>query len=233
MNLQYSAHPLFDAHVDTIGNDRAPVLIIDHFCSDADRLVSAAELAFARGSRLRAGFPGVVTAADGIFARSVVAHLMPMICKAFGVSGRIQSGGFDFQLMTSPPEALSPRQMKPHYDIADTDVVASVLFLCRPPYLGTSFYRHNATGFEVITPDRAAAYDQAVVFESDGASASGYMNGDSPDFTQIAHYSVVYNRMILFSAASLHSGSAVRDHGFSADPRKGRLTANLFLKFAR
>ena len=233
MSLPYSPHPLFKAQVDMIGRDRAPVLVVDHFCADADRLVDDAEAAFARGSRRREGFPGIVTAADQAFARSTVGHLMPMICKVFGVSGRVRSGGFDFQLMTVPPEELSPRQTKPHYDVADMDVVASVLFLCRSPYQGTAFYRHNATGFEVITPDRAVAYEKVQIAEGEGTPGGGYMNGDTLEFTQIAHYGAVYNRMILFSAASLHSGNAAPDHGFSSDPRKGRLTANLFLKFAR
>jgi hypothetical protein len=231
--MLYSRHPSFKARVDTIGRDRAPVLVVDNFCGEADGLIDAAETAFARASRRRDGFPGVVTTADQAFARSAVADLMPLICEAFGVSGRVQSGGFDFQIMTSPPEALSAAQTRPHYDVADMDVVASVLFLCRPPYLGTAFYRHNATGYEVISPDRAAAYEQSLAGESGRVPIGGYMNGTTPDYTQIADYGASYNRMILFSAASLHSGSAVRDHGFSSDPRAGRLTANLFLKFAR
>ncbi len=231
MTLVFAPDPLCEAHIEVIGRDRAPVLLIDNFCRDADRLVEAAELAFERGTRRRSGFPGIVAAADQAFARSAVAHLMPMLCKTFGVSGRIQNGGFDFQLMTSPPEDLSPAQTRPHYDVPDTDVIASVLFLCRPPFLGTSFYRHNASGFEVISPDRVMAYEAALGLE--GNVAAGYMTGSTSAFTQIANYSASFNRMILFSAASLHSGCAVRDHGFSPDPRKGRLTANLFLRFAK
>ena len=233
MDPRYSPHPLFNARVDTIGDDRAPVLIVDHFCSDPDGLVRDAELAFARTRRQRESFPGIVTAADEVYARQAVGHLMPMICRAFGVSGRIQTGGFDFQILTSPPEQLSPKQRRPHYDLADVDVVASVLFLCRPPFLGTAFYRHNPTGFEVITPDRVAVYGHAMGAPGGGAASGGYMSGDTAEFTQIANYDAVYNRMILFSAASLHSACAVRGHGFSSDPKTGRLTANLFLKFAK
>lgn len=233
MSNLFLPHPLFEARVDTIGQDKAPILIIDHFCSEPDHLVSAAESAFGRGSRRREGFPGIVTPADEAFARSAVTHLMPAIRKTFGVSGRIESGGFDFQLMTSPPTALSPRQMRPHYDVADTNVVASVLFLCHPPFLGTGFYRHNATGFEVITPDRVTAYDRAQSELDSGTPSGGYINGDTLEFTQIAYYTATFNRLILFSAASLHSGSALPEHGFSSEPRRGRLTANLFLKFAR
>ena len=250
MNLVYAPHPFFKAHVDVIGRDRAPVLVIDNFCSEPGRLVEAAELAFARETRRLAGFPGLVAAADQTFARSTVAHLMPILCKTFGVSGRVQNGGFDFQLMTSLPEDLSPAQMRPHYDVPDTDVIASVLFLCRPPFLGTAFYRHNASGFEVISPERVATYEAALALESIGAlegtgplegigalegngAKTGYMTGDTAEFTQIANYGASFNRMILFSAANLHSGCAVRDHGFSCDPKVGRLTANLFLKFAK
>ena len=231
--MLYKPHALFEARLEMIGNDRAPVLVIDNFCSDPDSLVMAAEDAFARGNRQRASFPGIVTAADEGFARSSLAFLMPTLCSAFDVSGRVQNGGFDFQLITSRPEDLSPRQTKPHYDVADMDVIASVLFLCRPPFLGTSFYRHDATGFEVITPDRVSAFEQAIASEAETSRAQGYLKGDSPGFTEIAHFGVAYNRMILFSAASLHAGTAVPAHGFSAAPREGRLTANLFLKFAR
>ncbi len=232
MGLLFAPHPQFKARVDTIGRDRAPVLVIDQFCADAEALVEAAESAFGRGRRDRASFPGIVFPGDQGFARGAVAHLMPLLCKVFGVSGRIQTGGFDFQLMTSSPDELSPRQKRPHIDVSDLNVVASVLFLCRPPYQGTAFYRHNDTGFEVISPDRARAYEAVQLALDARKSDSGYMNGDTADFTEIARYDAAFNRLILFSAASLHSGTATADQRFSADPRRGRLTANLFLRFA-
>ena len=232
MSLLFAPHPQLQARVDVIGRAKAPVLVVDQLVADPDALVAEAELTFSRGRRDRASFPGIVTAGDQTFARSMVGHLMPMLCKVFGVSGRVQTGGFDFQLMTSPPDTLSPRQTRPHFDVTDLRVVASVLFLCRPPYLGTAFYRHNATGFEVISPGRAIAYEAIQTELDERHSPRGYMNGDTPDFTEIARYEVAYNRMILFSAASLHSGLAAADQGLSADPREGRLTANLFLKFA-
>lgn len=128
----YSPHPLFATRTDIIGRDQAPVLIIDNFCNDADFLVNSAVKAFTKESRHRDGFPGIVSSADETFARSAIRHLMPMICQSFGVSGKILSGGFDYQIMTCPPSELSPRQTKPHYDVADMDVLASVLYLCHP-----------------------------------------------------------------------------------------------------
>ncbi len=233
MGLLFAPHPQIQARVDTIGRDRAPVLVIDQLCADPDGLVTAAEQAFAAGRRPRASFPGIVTPGDPAFAQSLIAYLMPTLCKVFGVSRRVQTGGFDFQLMTSAPEDLSPRQARPHFDVPDLDVVASVLFLCRPPYRGTAFYRHNPTEFEVISPDRARAYEEVQKALDARGSDGRYMNGDTVDFSEIARYDVAFNRMILFSAASLHSGTAEADQIFSEDPKCGRLTANLFLKFEK
>jgi len=231
MSAKFKPHPAQSVRVDAIGQDRAPVLVIDNFAADPDSLIEMAEAAFHTKPRLRDDYPGRVAAVPDEYAFSALEFLLPTLRKVFALPGRIKTGGCDFQVMTTRPQDLTERQAVPHFDVPDLETVASVHFLCGPPFLGTAFYRHNATAFEVITGSRAAAYETALSKDFKDRQPQGYINESNDLFTRIAAYPAVFNRLIFFSAASLHSGLADPSQVFDPNPRRGRLTANMFLQF--
>lgn len=231
MPTAFRPHPAITARVDVIGRDRAPILVIEHFAADPDNLVDMAERAFAQTTKLRDGFPGLTTAVPEEYALSALEFLRPTLARVFDLPPIVSTGGCDFQVMTTKPENLTESQRIPHIDVPDPDAVASVHFLCAAPFRGTAFYRHKATGFEVLSPDRLPVYQEALSSELRSYRPEGYFDGDSDCFERIASYEPVYNRLIVFSAASLHSGLAYAGQVFDSDPRRGRLTANMFLQF--
>jgi hypothetical protein len=232
MSLSFRPHPEIRPRVDPIGADRAPVMVIDNFVADPEALIGAAEAAFALKSEPRSYFPGIVSAVPQAYAMAAVDFLMPALCRTFGVSGHVLQGGCDFQLVTTPPSDLTQRQSIPHFDAADPTLLASVHYLCAAPFRGTAFYRHVSTGVESIDRHRLASYEASLAEELERHPPTGYIDGDTPLFSRLAEYEPVFNRIILFRGASLHSGLADSGHGFAPDPRTGRLTTNLFLKFA-
>lgn len=227
----FTPHPDIAVRVDTIGRDRAPVLVVDNFAADTAQLVHMAEIAFERQCRQRDGFPGIVASAPESYARSAVAFLMPFLQKAFGLPSRIRRGGCDFQITSLGHDQLTDRQKIPHIDVPDLHTLASVHFLCGPPYLGTAFYRHRSTGFETISPERAETYLRAVEREIKLSPPQGNTDGDSEGFECIASYPAKLNSLIFFSAARLHSGLMDPLTPLTTRPAEGRLTLNMFLQF--
>jgi Family of unknown function (DUF6445) len=106
--------------------------------------------------------------------------------------------------------------------------------LCSPEKGGTSLYRHQATGFEVINEARwPILYPHLVAELADDAWTKRYMNGSNPYYEQVASYEAVFNRLIMYRSTSLHSGNIAPNFDFDPNPRTGRLTLNTFIKYTK
>jgi len=93
----------------------------------------------------------------------------------------------------------------------------------------TAFFRHARTGFETLTHERVGAYAHA--HEKDKAiyAQSSYMRGSRHGFEEIGRVESRFNRPVVYPSNLLHSGSLPDDYDFNPDPRRGRLTTNIFL----
>ena len=60
------------------------------------------------------------------------------------------------------------------------------------------------------------------------AQAEGYFQGSDAHYEQIGQIEGVADRLVLYRGALLHSGIITPRATLGADPRTGRLTANLF-----
>ena len=59
---------------------------------------------------------------------------------------------------------------------------------------------------------------------------SGYIQGSDDFFEEIGAVEAVPDRLIIYQGSLLHSGVIPPGMELSADPRRGRLTANLFVR---
>jgi hypothetical protein len=59
---------------------------------------------------------------------------------------------------------------------------------------------------------------------------SGYISGSDRFFEEIASIEAVPDRLIIYQGSLLHSGIIPAHMEFSDDPRRGRLTANFFIR---
>ncbi|NZA28400.1 hypothetical protein H0E84_18655 [Luteimonas sp. SJ-92] len=222
-------HPELRVRRFSIGEERAPLLVIDDLVADPGRLVRKA---IARHYVAQQSmFPGIRAPAPlsyQAFLQEVLTPLLP----AFGLA----SGSFAFpmahySLVTRPPQELAFLQRIPHIDSVSGSGLATVHYLFRGDWGGTAFYRHRRTGFESVGEERREAYFRCLDEESRGGEApsDGYISGDTALFERIGRVEGVYNRLVVYRRNSLHSGDIDNDRVPPADPTAGRLSINTFI----
>lgn len=232
--------PAFDATPDPrievlwVGVENHPVLLIDGLLAGAEGLVDfAAVTAVLAPVRSAANFyPGVRAPAPGGYVRALIKALRPHMARVFGapIDGQAHVTSA-LSMATLSAEAANLAQRLPHIDTTEPSQLAILHYLCGPEHGGTAFYRHRATGFEAIGPDRGPAYFAALRAEIVGEEApGGYIVGSSDLFEQTAAVAPVFNRVIVYASNLLHAG-VLPDRPLSQDPRLGRLTANTFFRF--
>ncbi|WP_198353736.1 DUF6445 family protein [Sphingomonas sp. MA1305] len=214
-----------------VGEEREPVVVVDRATGWLDRLRdAAASAAFAAADTIGSHYPGLLAPAPVAYLDGLVRFALPLIAAHFGTGAVMPARARgNFSLVTLPGEALSAEQRVPHVDAADRMQFAAVHYLSDSPD-GTGFFRHRATGYETIDPDRLPAYRAALDAELAALPAGGYMDEDDARFVRTAAVAAKPDRLILYRAALLHSGLISRLPRDAADPRAGRLTGNLFLQ---
>ncbi|MDG2534073.1 DUF6445 family protein [Sphingomonas sp. HITSZ_GF] len=218
------------ARLSHLGREGEPLLCLDGLMRDAAALVdyAATQAAFAPVHGPAGGYPGIRAPAPLDYVEAVVRALDPVVRDAFGLGAvRLGRAECNFSLVTLPPGDLVAAQRVPHIDTSDPLHFAFLHYLCGPEQGGTAFYRHRATGFEAITPEREAHYQ--AVRATEPPPAPGYIRGDTPEFEQIAAADAAFDRLLVYRSRQLHSG-LVAGAG-APDPRTGRLTANIFLSY--
>ncbi|GGZ36049.1 DUF6445 family protein [Asticcacaulis endophyticus] len=212
-----------------VGRSRSRIVVIDDALLNPQVLVDAAHVAeFQRPTTL---YPGLNALLPPELANIIVAGVRPLLDKAYGLPmGAPISGSGYFGLVTDAPGDLHPMQTIPHYDVADSEALAVLVYLCGPEHGATGFYRHNVSGLETLTPAGADGYNRHISaglprFE---ARPRRYFEGSDADFTMIGKVEAQYNRLVIYNSNLLHS-AIVDPLRLSADPVQGRLTANMFV----
>ena len=212
-----------------IGNEKAPLLVIDNFVSQPDELIRwAASKLFVNTGR---SFPGIRTRAPLTY-RKLIQDLQAVLSQFFQVDGRsIQFPMAHYSLVTTPPSKLDPVQRIPHVDTVYGNGLATVHYLFRGDYGGTAFYRHRRTGFEYVDEARQEVYFRTLQKEMNGPESPGpeYINGDTALFEQVAMQEGRFNRMLVYRRNSLHSGCIGKSFVPDPSPVRGRLSINCFL----
>jgi hypothetical protein len=219
-----------------VGISNSPIVIIDDFTGDSEDVARLADELAPFPPMERNYYPGlrrVITPVDGKANSYVVAaceRAAPFIGGAFDVT-RFDLDEASFSLVTLKPHELQPVQKAPHFDSPDQNVFALLHYLRVPPQSGTAFYRHRATGIERITAANLDHYVAAAKREQEIiASRPGYFSGSDQFYEEIGRVGAVADRVLIYHGSLLHSGIIPAGMNFNADPKKGRLTANFFLR---
>jgi len=219
------------------GTSESPVVIIDDFSGDWEAVARLAdELApFPRVSEQNY-YPGVrrVISRDEVEADAYVERTCREAARfmggAFGVD-RFDLLEASFSIVSSRPSELQPAQRAPHFDSTDAKYYALLHYLRVPAGTGTAFYRQRETGIERVTEgnvDAFVATARRAAAELPGDS--GYISASDDSYEQIGAIDAVPDRLLIYQGSLLHSGIIPKGMTFSADPREGRLTANLFVR---
>ncbi len=230
----YHLHPAFRSTVVHVGLERHPVIVIDNFLQETDRLIDYAATQAKFLVRRDVAYPGLRAAAPPQYSVALKAHLRDLLRDTFclGVAD-IAADNCEFAIVTAPPENLLLRQRIPHIDAPDSRYIAGLHYLCYPKHGGTSFYRHRRTGYESVDLGRRDVLQRALQSEiaTSGAPPMAYIDGDTDFFVRTASFDAAFNRLLLYRGVTLHSGNIPRDFGFDANPRTCRLTVSSFFLF--
>ena len=210
--------------VQCFGNEREPVIVIDGFSGRIEDIVQRGRDATYSPAD---GYPGVRSPFDPAYLALGEPLLGQALAEWFGLTKRFRSESCAFSIVSIRPEDLSPGQRRPHYDAPHGNLVAMVHYMQGPETGGTAFYRHRATGYEAITPERVAHYEAAVTREEaeGGIAPPGYCYGNSNRYEMIGEIAARPDRLIAYRGRLLHSGIIPTPPG-SGTPR---LTVNTFL----
>jgi len=214
------------------GQSRQPVVTVDGVTGDPAAVVAiAAALApFPVSQTYYPGLRRIFTETDSAafaYACGLLEAAAPFI------GGGFDADSFDlieasFSIVTASPGALTPAQRAPHFDSTDPNYIAVLHYLTDTPGSGTAFYRQRSTGIELVDDANHPAFVAAAKAQSGGLA--GYTNASNAHFEQVGRIDAVPDRLVIYRGALLHSGIIPPDMNFSADPRQGRLTANLFIR---
>lgn len=221
--------PTPEITVRQMGREGEPLVLIDGFSGMAGELLEAAYAA--QYQHAGASYPGIRSWADPSYLDRRRELMMQVMQRVFGFTRGVRMDASTFSLVTLAEAELSPLQRIPHYDHASGEVIAVMHYLLGPESGGTAFYRHRRTGFETVTPEREDAYNAALAEDerAHGMPPARYCHGDTDWFELIDEVEARPDRLILYRGRQLHSGVIPDPGALSADPRKGRLTINMFL----
>jgi hypothetical protein len=222
------------AQLQRVGISQSPVVIIDEFSGMAEEIARIAEslAPFPPSGGYYPGVRRVISEPDGqaySYALKACEQAAPFIGGAFDVQNfRLKDASFS--VVTKSPDRLRATQRVPHFDSSEQNLFALLHYLRVPAGTGTAFYRHRSTGIERVTEENRHRFLTVSGSELEAlADDSGYINDSDQFFEQIGRVDAVADRMIIYNGNLLHSGIIPAGMPLSADPREGRLTANLFI----
>ncbi len=232
---EYTLNPNLQIRLKFIGKERVPLVVVDDVLYDPHRLV---DFAISQGGFIPAdgpdgGFPGVKANVPIEYAEGMIMAFDPIMRKAFALGdAALAQGGCSFSMVTRLPTSLHPLQQIPHIDTAYPLQFALLHYLCGDNYSGTAFYRHTASGFETIDPERLTYYDTLCSAEQLAYPSTGsYPNEAMPHYERTGAVAAKFNRLAIYPSQLLHSGIINPGQALPDDPRTGRLTGNFFVTY--
>ena len=218
-----------------VGESRSPVVVIDDFSGSLEHIFEIADALapYPRHTNYYPGLRRIFTAADtaaNAYVDETCERAAQFIAGAFDIDD------FDlveasFSMVTLKPTELTPPQRAPHFDTTSQKDLALLHYLRVPANSGTAFYRQRTTGIERVTELNVSVYVPVAEVQTAQLPAdSGYFHSSDEFFEQIGAVEAVPDRMIIFQGSLLHSGIIPPDMPLTADPRQGRLTANIFVR---
>lgn len=215
--------------VQHIGDEGHAVVVVDNFARNPERC--RADALQADYQPLGDYYPGRRAHVHQAYFADVGPLLGTIFRNVFACQEKMSVDRALYSVVSTPPERLSLAQRVPHIDNSAGDRFAMVHYLSHQDYGGTAFYRHKATGFESVTPDRHRAFLDRLEqeFAENGAPEAGYIAGDTPLFTQIASVDHSYNRAVIYAGNLLHCSMIRNDIHLPDNAETGRLTIAAFM----
>ena len=224
------------ARVIEIGWERSKIILVDELLADPHSAIelAARDISFRTARDGMSHFPGVRSGAPSDYLATFQGALEPLIRDTYSIPSDLHASVRTmFSITTTSPARLMQLQRVPHYDAVEKRMISVVHYLFRKSFGGTCFFRHRATGFERMAPDREDVYTARLdsQLEEIGQLPDRYMTESNALFERTYDAEGLFNRLVIFEGQLLHSGTVNADAGLVQDPRAGRLTVNTFLTY--
>lgn len=230
-----SVNPNLKIKVELIGLEQTPVLIIDDFAMQTSGIENDACLHAKFSRDKQSYYPGVRAPLPRDYMIPAIQAIYLQICDIYQVPTHLnlQPQVSYYSLLTMDAQALSLPQRVPHFDTSKPFFFAALHYLHDGEHGPTGFFRERQTGFERIHDERVEPYLQVTndYIQREGEPPLEYFtrsNGQYELYHQIAYQA---NRLIIYPGNLLHSTLVKPETDLNPDPKRGRLTANLFIDF--
>ncbi|MEL6876581.1 MAG: DUF6445 family protein [Pseudomonadota bacterium] len=203
---------------------------IDAILNEPSIAVKAASLQ--KFAKIIPQYPGVRAPLEPAVCRTWLEKLSPLLNANFGAAKHGWEMQGWYSIVTTPPAQLQPIQRLPHVDGTDPDQIALMLYLHTTGHGGTAFFRHKSTGLEALTAESYPRYAETLQREVNqtGLPPAAYTTDGAPHFERTHTVPGTFNQAVLYRGNILHSGVIDNQAPLPADPTKGRLTINAFLR---
>lgn len=223
-----------DTYVRSIYKSQANVIVTTKIFEHPDKVVDWVELNhnFKQSSTF---YPGIRMPIPLWILKPVVAAAIRSIRNVFNIPNGLvpRLTGADFSLITREPSKLGVMQRLPHYDNVYPFQFAVLCYLSQGPHGGTGFFQHNKSKiFRLLEHDEATYFKTLQKELANEAPLSQYPSRDCPLFTLTDIVDFTYNIMVIYPGNLLHSALIEPQSDISPDIKKGRLTANIFIRFS-
>jgi len=233
--VDFSLNPQLSVSKGYVGTGREPIIVIDNVLRNPNDMLefSTSKVTFNQAWSSSGGYPGVRAHAPQSYTSNMVYALTPIIEEVFELRD-VEPVRADcyLSLITRDPDKLAPLQRIPHIDTVDPLRIALLHYFCDESFGGTAFYKHRGTGLETISAGQEPEYLRTRDREmTDGAPGKGYLREGNVNYEQLDVVQSCFNRLVVYRSCLLHCGVIPEDMNRSADPRTGRLTANVFISY--
>ncbi|MGD8341408.1 MAG: DUF6445 family protein, partial [Gammaproteobacteria bacterium] len=217
--------------------EKAFCVVVDDFLENPDLLIDFASEQRARFSHPNIGYPGVQLRIDDAAMKDIFGFVRSKMSRQYGfMRGRIGIRTL-LSMVTSPADSLSFMQRICHIDPnPDTgrEKYAALVYLFEDERLGgTSFFRWRNEalvweGVNLLRTERSRGEEFMQRHFEAFRGPPGYMT-ESNDVAELLYTTTPrFNRFVFYSGDIPHSGAITAPELLSDDPRRGRLTLNLF-----
>lgn len=225
-------------NIHEIGHSKAKVIVIDDFATEPQSIIELANSMRPFPKERDFYYPGVRRYFEendkkaGEYVDLLISNCIPFFRDIYGANGLTLSS-VGFSVVTTPPEELKLIQCHPHIDSYDPLDIAILHYLNPIPKGGTAFFRHKSSGFELIDEANHKSYISEFEAQTNGHNPKSFINGNNEFFEEIARFDNVFNRVLIYQGAILHSGIIEPDFPFSLNPPDWRLTTTCFVKLEK
>ncbi|MDQ2075880.1 DUF6445 family protein [Marinimicrobium sp. ABcell2] len=231
----FAINPTPTIQVDYLGPDRVPLIQIDNVTIDQGQSLVAHALKAQFEPEASFMYPGVRAPLPTDYVIEVLRPAIGGLYQLYNIpkDKQLRPQQAAFSLISRLESQLSLMQTVPHFDTPDPHFFAVLHYLSPGEHGSTGFFQHVPTGLYSVTQDTEKHYFDSVkqYFRQHGEPPKDYITGSSGQFKLYHQVDYKPNRLVIYPGNLLHSTLVKKDRDISADPAKGRLTANIFVRF--